>query len=532
MDWESLRNLFLQMLEDELENWDKDFEKLTEEIINKLKQQGYEITPEIEKQLNDFALEKILQTTDLIKQVATITTGKSLKDPLIDEVVKEVFNYRYPDGLNLSERLWDWSSGLKHQLKQNLQTLLTKGRSADAIVYQLQGIINKYQGKDKAIVLKEKLPKWTKELEDLARFAIKNPKAKKEFEKKIKQFENYVEKLSKEGSYYRSKQLLNQIKKAVEEGKEYLINNAIKHHIYNKQLTRLKTIARTESANAYHKAQIKITKQDEDLIGYKWKLSSSHPKPDICDYLANVDYGYGKGIHPKDKVPQQKAHPNCMCYLIPVYDWEIKGKEKQQPKIDEKVLERFAPKYVKEFTEAGYDIKDLFSEREKRFLKKEEAMEKFGEDEFSLIQKKIERKFLQNLKKIENVESKEEFLRVFPELWERKKSFKMHVKRRMELKHIPEKDPELFYAKKIIEVLKNHNKVLIEKKGKINYIESEDWIVVITQKGKLKTAFKFDMPLHKWKESHNFKGKDEVEKDASREIKDLSERIWSRIKVF
>lgn len=373
MDWEALRNVFLQYLEEQLENWDEDFEKAYKEELEKLKKEkGYEITPEIEQQLYQFSKDKIEEVSSLLKEVAVAATGLSLKDPLVDEIVREVFKYRYPDGLNLSERLWDWSTELKHGLKQALQNALVAGRSADAIKYELQRVIDQHSGKQRVIVLKEKLPKWVEELRHSAKRALKDPKARKEFEKKLEKAQKYVEKLSKEGSYYASKHLLKQFQKAIDEGKEYLIDKSIQYHMYHKQLTRLKTIARTEAANAYHKAQIKMTEEDKDLVGYKWRLSRSHPKPDICDYYANVNYGVGKGIHPKDKVPRQKAHPNCMCYLEPVYKWEIRGLPREKPRIDKRVLYRFAPKYIKELVRQGYDILEFFDEKRKAFIPKKE----------------------------------------------------------------------------------------------------------------------------------------------------------------
>jgi len=280
----------------------------------------------------------------LIISVSTATTGKDLSDPVVKQIVKDVFEHRYPDGLNLLERLWDWSAELKQGLKQTLKLALISGHAADKIVYEMQDVINRYTNQERAIVIKEKIPKWIIELNHAAKRVLENPDDLKEFEKIIKKIEVYTEKLSKEGTYY---------------------------------LTRLKTIARTESANAYHKAQIMLTEDDQDLVGYRWILSKSHPKPDICDYLANVNYGYGKGIHPKDKVPREKAHPNCMCYLEPVYKWDTKGKEKEKPKVGKKVLKRFAPKYVREFENFGYSVEDFFQEEKKRFLKKDEAMDVF-----------------------------------------------------------------------------------------------------------------------------------------------------------
>lgn len=86
-------------------------------------------------------------------------------------------------------------------------------------------------------------------------------------------------------------------------------------------------IARTESARAYYEGQITADANDDDVFGYEWKMSSAHVHSQTdceCQEYAELDVGYGKGIFPKDDVPQLPAHPNCMCHLRKVYAWEVK----------------------------------------------------------------------------------------------------------------------------------------------------------------------------------------------------------------
>jgi hypothetical protein len=88
-------------------------------------------------------------------------------------------------------------------------------------------------------------------------------------------------------------------------------------------------IARTEGARARYDAFMARNGEDEDVVAYKWKLGSRHPAEDICDMYANADlYGLGKGVFPKDKATAQPAHPHCLCHYAPVYEPEIKGKER------------------------------------------------------------------------------------------------------------------------------------------------------------------------------------------------------------
>ena len=74
-------------------------------------------------------------------------------------------------------------------------------------------------------------------------------------------------------------------------------------------------LARTEINNAHHDTTIRTTEQQPWVLGYKWNLSSSHPKPDVCNEYADDDHvGLGSGVYKKGGVPS-KPHPHCFCYL-------------------------------------------------------------------------------------------------------------------------------------------------------------------------------------------------------------------------
>lgn len=71
-----------------------------------------------------------------------------------------------------------------------------------------------------------------------------------------------------------------------------------------------KRLARTELANAYH-AGTRAGYADNPFVErVAWRLSGSHPKPDICDELADA------GPYDSGEVPD-KPHPHCLCTLIP-----------------------------------------------------------------------------------------------------------------------------------------------------------------------------------------------------------------------
>lgn len=74
-------------------------------------------------------------------------------------------------------------------------------------------------------------------------------------------------------------------------------------------------LARTEINNAFHATSIRSTVDMPWVSGYKWNLSGSHPRTDICNDMAETDHaGKGKGVYKKRDVPG-KPHPHCFCYV-------------------------------------------------------------------------------------------------------------------------------------------------------------------------------------------------------------------------
>lgn len=68
-------------------------------------------------------------------------------------------------------------------------------------------------------------------------------------------------------------------------------------------------LARNEINIAYRTAEQLRWQQFDFILGYKIKLSGSHPRYDICDDLV--------GDYPKD-FKFVGWHPNCLCYTVPI----------------------------------------------------------------------------------------------------------------------------------------------------------------------------------------------------------------------
>ena len=82
-------------------------------------------------------------------------------------------------------------------------------------------------------------------------------------------------------------------------------------------------IARTEINNAHRAAHVASCLDPEtgELKAYisaiGWRLSLSHPEPDICDlYASDEEDGLGEGNFLPGNVPS--SHPHCLCYTITV----------------------------------------------------------------------------------------------------------------------------------------------------------------------------------------------------------------------
>lgn len=76
-----------------------------------------------------------------------------------------------------------------------------------------------------------------------------------------------------------------------------------------------KRLARTEISNAHHETSIRLSQDRPWVTGFKWNLSGSHPRHDVCNDYADRDHSsLGPGVFAKKDVPS-KPHPQCLCYL-------------------------------------------------------------------------------------------------------------------------------------------------------------------------------------------------------------------------
>lgn len=300
---------------------DEEAKAFAARLVAKLQAEGWQIGPEAEKELSDFLSDAQAAIRPAIETaIATMATG-TLSSAAMASALDAAFNERWPDGLTLSKRLWNWDRETRSGLTQVLRDAIRQGQSANRTIYDMQRAIERAAGGKKFAVVEKYREDWVTELWQSAQTVIKDPGAKKQWISTVNDIKKHIDQLEVAGTRRAAERLFDQMRKAVQAGNGDLAARAVHWWIYDKQLFHLKRIARTEMATAGHRAVIDDTQDNEDIIGYQWRLSSSHARyrssPDICDYYANIDMGLGKGVWTKDTVPHHKAHPHCLCLLIP-----------------------------------------------------------------------------------------------------------------------------------------------------------------------------------------------------------------------
>ena len=395
MNWEILRLLILEIISQVLEEEEEITREFSEELLKKLEEEEDTNIPLM--QFGTSLTRKVYEAITKVVEISSEMTGKDLTS-VIEEVVNEI----YPDGLKLSERLWKWDSETRQAIAQIIANGIKSKKTAQSLAYEIESYLHLSGSLQDSLRLK-----YLDEIKKALSLNIKTPEDRKRLEKLIKKLEKTLNKLN-EARYAERKSLIKELRKALERESNEIMKRAIETYLKKETLGRIQRITITEMANAFHKVQIKATYGDPHLVGYRWRLSRAHPRPDICDVYASVNFGLGKGVWPKEKVPKRKPHPHCLCYLLPVYSTK-KKQVKERPEYNLKPLIN-QHKYLKALDELGYPVHkiiDLDPEtgkylREKDFLEKL----KIDKEDWKKIKKALTDKKLKELGKILGIGAK------------------------------------------------------------------------------------------------------------------------------
>ena len=219
------------------------------------------------------------------------------------------------DDLTLSKRLYRRSSTIRNEVADTIKQALKTNKTVKGLAKSI------FDGYGKGGIIPEaSIPKFLSKLSDINISGEATPEAKRKERELLRSVKGKIARLNT--PYLRA--AYNEVAAAVEDGNEIRLQKAIYNATQEKARYHAERIARTENARAYADGQMNRFLDDDDIVAFQWKLSSRHPRYDICDFYANADlYGLGKGVYPKDKFPRLPAHPHCMCHIKPMTELDI-----------------------------------------------------------------------------------------------------------------------------------------------------------------------------------------------------------------
>jgi len=317
-DYEQLHKRLAQAILKEDARLDQGSASFVARFLRSLDLQSDTIPPDAQAELTAWLTSMSSAIRTAIHSAIAIGAGAgSMTDQAMADLAAEVYSRRWPNGINLSQRLWSFRGDAKSGIELALRDGVRQMKGVNAVLYDMQRTIEKASGGELFKLVQTYREDWVTDLSRSALELIHDPTARSQWVRTVGDIRQHVNQLAEGGTRHAAERVLSQIARAVKAGNEDLVGRAVNWWIYDQQLYNLKRIARTEMANAGHLAIIKSTIQDDNIIGYQWRLSGSHPKPDICDAYASVDMGLGAGVFTKDSVPTAKAHPHCLCLIIP-----------------------------------------------------------------------------------------------------------------------------------------------------------------------------------------------------------------------
>ncbi|MEA1998022.1 MAG: hypothetical protein U9N61_01670 [Euryarchaeota archaeon] len=243
--------------------------------------------------------------------------GESYLIASIEGVNEYYLSTPYKSGV-LSERLY------KNSVEaQKAVTGIVSQHIKDRTTWQ-----NLAKGVNKPSIRADELPQYITDVEN----AFKKYGAdSKELKSAIKRANRQIAKFSNAQGITRSnlKRAYADVLKMAEKGDTALLKYKMTEALKKKAINNSEMLAKTEISRAYFEAEQRKLLNDSDVIGWRSVLSSAHPRPDICNFMAEADnYGMGRGVSPVAYGNPIGYHPRCICQVEAVYkgDGIRKGK--------------------------------------------------------------------------------------------------------------------------------------------------------------------------------------------------------------
>lgn len=215
------------------------------------------------------------------------------------------------DGLNLSQRVWDYTKQHKTNLEDSLDLAIGEGTPANSLATK----ITQYLREPDRVYKRFRIRTGT---DNQGKPVYGSILKRRTFDKET-------------GLY----KWVNESKNAYKPGAG----------VYRSSYRNAQRLARTETNIAYRTADYERWQNFDFVISIEIKLSNNHPTIDICNEL--------KGIYPKD-IKWTGWHSNCRCYMVPVLA--------NQDQIDEMVKRIMAGEDTKGIVEPLKEYPDVFKD--------------------------------------------------------------------------------------------------------------------------------------------------------------------------
>jgi hypothetical protein len=269
---------------------------LTDEVMESIR---IEEKPLIRAQYNS-AARKI--TLDAVLSGVEIGLRDAYLIPSIENIGKYYLNTQY-EGSTLSDRIYRDAQAAQRAVESTVKDHIKARTNWQSLTKDI---------KRKAVPVGD-IPGYLEDIEKAFKDGdIKGLKSSiRKANRRIKLFTN-------EKGITRSnlKKAYSDVVKAAEKGDAALLEKKINIAIKKKAINNSQRTARTELSRAYFDAEMRRMHDDPDIIAYRSVLSPSHPRPDQCNYYAEVDAaGMGPGVWPKTISLGFPYHSRCICML-------------------------------------------------------------------------------------------------------------------------------------------------------------------------------------------------------------------------
>jgi len=230
--------------------------------------------------------------------------------PVAEDLIESVMTLPDGYGETLSSRIWRNT----RSTRDDLTTYLRSFTRQYSDFREATNALTTMQLND------TRLPQHMQNLERSARRVFQYmPEAKKDFLSTLRDARHYVEGLTPgdRGTRGFQRRVLQKFNKAVREGSEAGVEEAMTRFIERRARYRAQVLLRSAGQRAFQESSLNTFAKYDFVQAVSWNLSPAHQHFDECDLKAQADMGLGRGVYYVSHVPWPD-HPNGTCWLGPV----------------------------------------------------------------------------------------------------------------------------------------------------------------------------------------------------------------------